>query len=76
MTVVARRGGRDVAVNRKALFVVQEFGKFGMNVVGISETRWFGQNVYDVDGFLILHSGVLCRELVRRWKGTRGWYCV
>ena len=28
-----------------------------MSVVGISETKWFGQDIYDVDGFLTLHSG-------------------
>ena len=28
-----------------------------MSVVGISETKWFGSAVYDVDGYLILHSG-------------------
>ena len=37
--------------------MAQDFRKFGMNVVGISETKWFGHNVYDVDGFLILASG-------------------
>ena len=25
--------------------------------MGISETKWFGQDMYDVGGFLILHSG-------------------
>ena len=54
-TAVARKGGRGVAVDRKASFMVQEFRNFGMNIVGISETKWFGQGVYD--GFLILHSG-------------------
>ena len=37
--------------------MVQEFRNFGMSIVNISETKWFGQSVYDVDGFLILHSG-------------------
>ena len=48
-TSVARKGGSG--------FMVQEFRKFGMNVVGITETKWFAQDVYDVDSFLILHSG-------------------
>ena len=43
---VARKGGRGAAVDRKASFMVQELRKFGMNVVGISETKWFGQGVY------------------------------
>ncbi len=59
-----------MAVDRKTSFMIQEFRKFGMNVVGISETKWFGQDVYEVDGFFL---GVLCQGLVRRWKGMRGW---
>ena len=43
--------------------LVQEFKKFCMNVLGISETKWFGEGVYDVDGFLIL--GILCQEVMR-----------
>ncbi len=33
---------------------MQELKKYGMNVVGISETKWFGNAV---DGYLVLHSG-------------------
>ena len=54
---LARKGGRGVAADRKASFMVQELRKLGMSIVGISETKWFGQDIYDVDGFLILHSG-------------------
>ena len=28
-----------------------------MNAVGISETKWFGQAVYLVDGCAVVHSG-------------------
>ena len=28
-----------------------------MGVVRISETKWFGEDVYEVDGFTVLHSG-------------------
>ena len=56
-TGVARRGGRGVAIDRKASLMVQELRKFGMSVVCISETKWFGSAVYDIDGYLILHSG-------------------
>ena len=31
-----------------------------MRAVCISETKWFGSDVYEVDGFTVLHSG---REL-------------
>ena len=56
-TGMSRQGGRGVAVDRKAMLLVQEIRKFRMSVVGISETKWFGSAVYDVDGFLILYSG-------------------
>ena len=49
-------------MDRKELLMVQELRKFGLSVVGISETKWFGNAIYDVDGFLILHSGVQCQE--------------
>ena len=63
----------------------QEFRKLGMSIVGISETKWFGQDIY---GFLILHSEcpvagagekvernegggiVLDPDLVRLWKNS------
>ena len=50
-TAVARKGGRGVAVDRKASFMVQELKNFDMNVIGISESKWFGKDIYDVDGF-------------------------
>ena len=28
-----------------------------MSMVGIIETKWFGNDVYKVDGFTVLHSG-------------------
>ena len=37
--------------------MVQELKRYGVNVVGIIETKWFGQAVYDIEGFTILHSG-------------------
>ena len=56
-TGVSRRGGRGVTVDKKSVFMVQQLKKFRMSIVGISETKWFGCHIYDVDGFLILHSG-------------------
>ena len=37
--------------------MIEVFRKFGMNIVGISETKWFGQDKYEVGGYLILRSG-------------------
>jgi len=28
-----------------------------MNITGISESKWFGQGVYEIDGFVMIHSG-------------------
>ena len=56
-TSVARPGGRGVPVERKASLMVGELKRYGVNVTGISETKWFGQSVYDIEDFTIIHSG-------------------
>ena len=56
-TALARRTNRGVTVDKKASFMVEEFRKFNMNIIGISEIKWFGQEKYEVDGYVILHSG-------------------
>ena len=37
--------------------MVAELERFTMKVTGISETKWFGQEIYRVQGFMILHCG-------------------
>ena len=44
-------------VDGKIKFLVQELDCFLMRIVCISETKWFGDDVYEVDGFTVLHSG-------------------
>ena len=56
-TSVVRKSGRSVVVDRNAALVVQELKKYGMSITGISETKWFGKDLYDVEGYMILHSG-------------------
>ncbi len=56
-TALARRTSRSVTIDKKASFMVDVFRKFSMSIIGISETKWFGQEKYEVDGFVILHSG-------------------
>jgi len=41
-------------VNRKLDFLVKELK---VAVAGIQETKWFGQDVWDADGYTLLHSG-------------------
>ena len=40
-TAVARGARRGVAVDRKPELMVMELKRFGMNVIGISESKWF-----------------------------------
>ena len=56
-TSVVRKSGRSVVVDRKAALMVHELKKYGVSIAGISETKWFGKNLYDVEGYVILHSG-------------------
>ena len=51
------RPGRGVAVDRKVDLMVDELRKYSISVTGISETKCFGQEVYSVSNFTILHSG-------------------
>ena len=56
-TATVRPMGRPVHVDGKIKFLVQELDRFHMSMVCISETKWFGDDVYEVDGFTVLHSG-------------------
>ena len=48
---------RGVHVDRKVNLLVEELRRFEISITGISETKWFGQDVYEVDGFVLVHSG-------------------
>ena len=56
-TATVRTGKLPVAAERKIRFLVNELKCFGMGAVCISETKWFGSDMYEVDGFTVLHSG-------------------
>ena len=53
-TASTRRG---VQVDRKVNLLVEELRCFEISIAGISETKWFGQDVYEVNGFVLVHSG-------------------
>jgi len=36
--------------------LVDELCHFDISITGISESKWFSQGVYDVDGFVMIHS--------------------
>ena len=44
-TSVVRPSGRGMTVDWKAALMVYELKKYDVNVAGISETKWFGQEV-------------------------------
>ena len=56
-TSVYRPGGRGVAVDRKNTLMIQEQKKYSVNLTVISETKWFGKAIYQVEGYTILYSG-------------------
>ena len=52
--LITRRGAQ---VDRKINLLVRELRCFDISIAGISETKWFGEGVYEVDGFVLAHSG-------------------
>ena len=71
-TSVARPSSRGVTVDRKVSLMLQELKKYGVRVTGINETKWFGQAVYQVEGYTVLHSGrpVPVESPLRRNEGV------
>ena len=37
--------------------MVHELKKYAVSIAGISETKWFEKDLYDVKGYIIMHSG-------------------
>ena len=48
---------RGVSVDHKINFLVGELCHLEISITGISNIKWFGQGEYDVDEFVIVHSG-------------------
>lgn len=44
-------------VEKKAVLKVWELKRYNIFVAGISETKWFGNNIYEVEDHVILHPG-------------------
>ena len=44
-------------VDRKVDFLVKELRRLGEAIAGIQETKWFGKDMWTVDGYTLLHSG-------------------
>ena len=44
-------------VDRKVDILVNELKRYGVSVAGVQETKWFGSDAWEVDGYTFLHSG-------------------
>ena len=44
-------------VDRKLDFQVKELKRLDVAIAGIQETKWFGKDVWNANGFTLLHSG-------------------
>ena len=47
-----------------------------MNVTGSSETKWFGQAVYEVEGYIILTPDVQSQENLNSQEEGRSWHSI
>lgn len=60
-------------VDRKLDFLVKGLRQFGVAIVGVQETKWFGSDVWTADGYTLLHSGrPLPDESELQLKNERG----
>ena len=58
-SIETARGFGDVSVvdERKVVQVLSELDRYGVVVVGLQETKWFGSKIYKVGKSVILSSG-------------------
>ena len=71
-TATMSPGARGVAVDRKADLMVQDLKKYQISITGIGETKWFGQEVYSIGGYTVLHSGRPLPEQNERAERNEG----
>ena len=53
----SRRQDSHRGEERKVDLIVREMRRYDMKVVGLKETKWFGCDVYDVAGSIVLTAG-------------------
>ena len=56
-TSLSRGSKKFDSVDRKVELLVRELRRYRISIAGVSETKWFGNDIYSVDGFTVLHSG-------------------
>ena len=47
---------KGVSIDRKINCYLEELFQFEMSISGVSKTKWFGQGVYEVDGFVMVYQ--------------------
>ena len=67
-TARARKDERALkgSTDTKVVLLAWELRRYDICAAGISETKWFGSNVYEVEGHVVLHSG---REVPKEGEG-------
>ena len=71
----ARKDGKREkgAVDEKATMLVWELKQYGVYAAGMSETKWFGSKIFEIEDYTILHSGRNVHgdgEQMRRGEGV------
>ena len=56
-SIASRRQDGQRGKERKVDLIVSETKRYNVKVVGLQETKWFGCDVYDVAGSVVLGSG-------------------
>ena len=49
--------GKCTGVDRKLDFLVKELRRYCVSVAAVQETKWFGTDVWEAQGYTFLHSG-------------------
>ena len=47
----------STAVDHKLDLLVSELKQYGVSVAAIQETKWFGKDMWEAQGYTFLHSG-------------------
>ena len=57
VAIASKRQDTQRGEDRKVDLIVREMKRYKVKVVGLQETKWFGCDVYDVAGCVVLTSG-------------------
>ena len=69
--LASRRQVKRRGEDREVDWIVREMKRYSVKVVGLQETKWFGNEVYDVSGAAVLTSGRRHQVQMRTHRGER-----